>query len=105
MNINYRIMFQFLTQFILNFIATFLIVVLFIILAMHLITKDELKSNPQKAIVENLPYSSYIGVDGQIELNDSWKSALVEHQMWIQIIDGSGEVIYAFNTPDHFQRI
>ncbi|MFC5588499.1 sensor histidine kinase [Sporosarcina soli] len=105
MNINYRMMFQFLTQFILNFIATFLIVVLLIILAMHLITKDELKSNPQKAIVENLPYSSYIGGDGQVELNDSWKSTLSEHQMWVQIIDGTGEVIYAFNTPDHFQRI
>lgn len=104
MNVNHRLTFHFLAQLIIAFIAMFLIVILAIILSMHLITKSELKTNPQKAIVENLPYSSHIGEDGQIELKKDWQNALLDQEMWVQIVDRTGEVVYAFNTPEPFQH-
>src|SRR5690606_27773827 len=88
------------TQIFVTFIATFFMLVLFLIAGMHLLAKTELISNPKKAIVENLPYSSLFKEDNHIELNETWQDALRENNIWMQIINEDGKVIYEHNTID-----
>lgn len=100
MRLKHRIAIHFFTQIFVTFIATFFMLVLFLIAGMHLLAKTELISNPKKAIVENLPYSSLFKEDNHIELNETWQDALRENNIWMQIINEDGKVIYEHNTID-----
>ena len=99
MKVKYRITFHFLAQFLTTFIAIFFMLILFILLAMHLIIGDELNSNPEKAIVENLPFFVEIE-DGVLIIPENWETIVQENDMWVQIVNRNGEVIKAIHTPD-----
>lgn len=104
MNVKRRITLHFFTQLVMTFVATFLIMVLLMLLVIYLMTKDELKSNPQKAIVENLPYSIDLRNSEEVVLDQSWRDLLQKNEMWVQVVNRTGKVIYAFNTPDGFKN-
>lgn len=104
MNIKSRMMFHFLAQLLFTFMAILMILFWLIILAMYLISKDQLKANPKSGIIENLPYSMSIEENEEIELKNDWKENLKEEDMWLQIINGKGKVIYAYNTPHNFYQ-
>lgn len=99
MRLGRRITFHFLFQVIVTFTAIFLMFLLVMIGIVLLITQDEMKTNPHKAIVENLPVSALIHSDNDIEIGGSWEDSLQENQMWMQLINLDGKVVYELNTP------
>src|SRR5699024_9274469 len=100
MKLRSRITFHFLFQLILAFVATFLIVSLIMIGVVYLFSNDELSTNPRKAIVENLPISTVINNEDDIQIGETWEDSLRENHMWMQLINQEGEVIYDLNTPE-----
>src|SRR5699024_6248278 len=100
MKLGRRITFHFLFQFILAFVAIFLIVSLIMIGVVYLFSNDELKTNPRKAIVENLPISTVIKNEDDIQIGETWEDSLKENHMWMQLVNWDGEVIYDLNIPE-----
>ncbi len=99
MRLGRRITFHFLFQVIVTFTAIFLMFLLVMIGIVLLITQDEMKTNPHKAIIENLPVSALINGDDDIEIAGSWENTLKENQMWMQLMNQDGKVVHELNTP------
>lgn len=101
MKVKSRMMFHFFAQLFFTFIAILMVVFWLIMLAMYFISKDQLEANPKSGIIENLPYSTFIE-DGQVDIKSDWEISLEEEDMWLQIVNHKGDVIYAYNTPTNF---
>lgn len=99
MNVKSRMMFHFFAQLFFTFIAVFVIGMLIFIFLISFFIKDELKANPKMAIVENLPITASLEYGDSIEIRAHWKEKLEDEQMWLQIMNHQGKVIYAYNTP------
>lgn len=104
MRIKRRLTAHFLLQFIMTFVATLSIFVLLIFVILHFVTKDELDSNPQKAIVETLPLFSFVYDDETVVIKEKWEDILKGHGIWMQLVNENGQVVYEINTPDRLQK-
>lgn len=98
MRVKTRITLHFLLQLIISFIVLSLFFLLMTLLVMNFIMEDELNRNPKKAIVENVPYSTFIE-NGEFVISGDWPELIVEHDVWMQIIDEDGNVVEELNAP------
>ncbi|HLQ96807.1 MAG TPA: HAMP domain-containing sensor histidine kinase [Pseudogracilibacillus sp.] len=99
MKLRGRISFHFLIQFFILFAVTFLVIIGLLILVVNFITNDEFKTNPREAVIENIPTYFTVSDEEEVSIDDKWKKQLKENQMWLQVINEQGEVIYNANTP------
>ncbi|MEC1180335.1 HAMP domain-containing sensor histidine kinase [Metasolibacillus meyeri] len=100
MKIQQRIALHFALQFIILFIALFTLTLLMFVFIVSLLTEDDFRKNPQVGLTENVPLSTTIKKDGTVQLGEKWIELLKVHNMWLQIIDSNGDVIYTANTVD-----
>ncbi|KKO53894.1 sensor histidine kinase [Paenibacillus sp. DMB20] len=79
------------------FMFLFLITLLFV-LTKHLANED-IKRNVHSGVLESITTET-ITENGRVLLADYWKTLLQEQEMWLQVIDMEGTVIFSTNTPD-----
>ena len=98
MKLQRRIAFHFSLQFIVLLILVFFLFVFLLILVANLITKDELNTNTADGIVEAIPTVA-VFEEGTVKLDRKWSDLLAENDMWVQIINNDGHVIYSDHAP------
>lgn len=99
MKLQRRLAFHFSIQFIVLFISVFLLFVFLLILVANLMTQDELNTNTADGLVEAIPTVAVIEKD-TVKLDQKWSALLADNDMWMQIINRDGHVIYSTHTPD-----
>lgn len=102
MKLQRRITIHFSIQFILLLVALFLITLLLFFFIANLMTKEELRANIQSGIVESIPLGTTI-YDDKVTISEKWYDLLKEHNIWMQLINEDGNVIFSINTPDSIQ--
>ncbi|GIN59229.1 two-component sensor histidine kinase [Lederbergia ruris] len=98
MKLQRRIAFHFSIQFIVLLISVFLLFIFLLILVANLITRDELNTNTADGLVEAIPTVAMIEHD-KVTLDHKWSKLLAENDMWMQIINKDGRVIFSDHAP------
>ncbi len=103
MRLQRRVTFHFAFQFVALLIALFFITLSLFFLLANLATKEELKANPKREIIESIPLSAVIYNEDTFSIDEKWHDLLIENNMWVQFVNQDGEVFYSVNTPDSLQ--
>lgn len=99
MKVQRRLALSFFIQFVIFFITVFLFTILLIFFLAKFLTNVETAAQSRESIIANLTNFIYI-TDDQVDLDDSWHEVLKENDLWMQVINKNGKVIYTINTPD-----
>src|SRR5690625_3107255 len=103
MRLQRRVTFHFAFQFVALLIALFFITVSLFFLLANLATKEELKANPKREIIESIPINATVYNEDTFSIDEKWRDLLIENNMWFQFVNQDGEVFYSINTPDSLQ--
>lgn len=103
MRLQRRVTFHFAFQFVALLIALFFITVSLFFLLANLATKEELKANPKREIIESIPINATVYNEDTFSIDEKWHDLLIENNMWFQFVNQDGEVFYSINTPDSLQ--
>ncbi len=98
MRLQRRITLHFSIQFVMLFVSVFIFFIFLLVLVANLLTKVELNANTVDGLVETIP-SRMVIKDNEVEIDEKWSKLLNENDMWMQIIDKEGHVIYSKHTP------
>ncbi|NMO94457.1 sensor histidine kinase [Paenibacillus lemnae] len=79
------------------FIFIFLIGLLFVLIK-HL-ANEEMQQNLHAGVLESITTET-VTDQGEVQLGEHWKQLLAEQEMWLQVVDMSGQVIFSSNTPE-----
>ncbi|MCD5325110.1 MULTISPECIES: sensor histidine kinase [Pontibacillus] len=102
-SIKRRIGFHFSIQFV--FLSVFIITVLLIVFFMlvNFLMNEDVNRNYPKGALETIATEAWIE-EGKVDIPEMWINELEEKDMWMQIIDGSGEALYSANVPSSIQH-
>ena len=103
MRLQRRITLHFSIQFVMLFVSVFIFFIFLLVLVANLLTKVELNANTVDGLVETIP-SRMVIQDNEVEIDEKWSKLLNENDMWMQIIDKEGHVIYSKHTPSALKQ-
>lgn len=103
MKLQRRIAFHFSIQFIILFVSVFFLFIFLFILVANLMTKIELNANTADGLVDAIPTMVTIEKN-EVTLDEKWSKLLKENDMWMQIIDRDGYVIYSDHAPPSLKQ-
>ncbi|WP_214484156.1 HAMP domain-containing sensor histidine kinase [Bacillus sp. SM2101] len=99
-SIKRRFAFQFTFQYITLVLFIFVVLVIFLLIFLRFIALSEIHSNYPIGVLESIHTETSIA-DGKVEFSTDWHRELAKKNMWLQIVNFDGEVMYAINTPSH----
>ncbi|WP_243292855.1 HAMP domain-containing sensor histidine kinase [Bacillus sp. FJAT-47783] len=98
-SIKRRIAFHFSIQFILLllFVITVLLIAFFFLT--YFIVNQEINRHYPEGVLDTITTETII-VDGDVNVPDIWNEELKKKDMWLQIVNEEGDVIYSVNVPN-----
>ncbi|MCJ7843466.1 HAMP domain-containing histidine kinase [Lederbergia sp. NSJ-179] len=103
MKLQRRIAFHFSIQFVILLVSVFFFFVFLLILVANLMTRAELNANTADGLVDTIPTVVTIEKN-QVKLDKKWSRLLKENDMWLQILDKDGHVVYSDQTPSSLKQ-
>src|SRR5690606_13276686 len=103
MKLQRRIALHFSFQFIVSLVFAFLSFTLLLVFVANLITKMELNNKTVDGLMDTISTVTVIDKNG-VTLEEKWVKQLQEYDIWMQIVDKEGEVIYSNNEPSNLQQ-
>lgn len=99
MKLKGRMTLHFFIQFILFFVVSLFTFLSLFILLIIFIVGEENDANPGKSLIENIPIFAEISRNQHVKIDDDLIEQLKENNMWVQLMDKEGKVIFSANTP------
>lgn len=103
MKLQRRIALHFSFQFMIVLVFTFLFLILLLILLVNLISRIELNYKTVDGLMDTITTVTVIDKN-KVTLEDKWVQQLKENDIWMQIVDKEGKVIYSANDPSALQQ-
>lgn len=94
-----RMTLHFFIQFIIFFVVSLFTISSLLFLLIIFIIGEENDANPEMSLIENIPVFSFISNNQSVKMNADLIEQLKENNMWLQLINKDGKVIYSANTP------
>lgn len=104
MRLRGRMTLHFFLQFIIFFIVSFLTIFSLLTLVFIFFISEESDANPRRALIENIPILIDIYEDRSVQVNDELIEQLQENDMWMQLLDQEGNVLYSANIPKSISK-
>lgn len=99
MKIQRRLTLNFFIQFIVFLVTMFIFCIFLFILIIKFVSNLETETRSKEAIITNLTSFIFI-IDDEVTLDNNWHKVLKDNDMWMQVINKEGKVIYTINTPE-----
>ncbi|WP_054026418.1 sensor histidine kinase [Bacillus sp. FJAT-28004] len=100
MKVQRRMAFHFTYQLVVYSILIFVAMIVLFLVLINKITNEDLKRNfpagALSSIVAETDYSKK-----KIKMTTHWKKLIEERDMWLQVVDAKGQVIYSVHSPDN----
>jgi uncharacterized protein YaaR (DUF327 family) len=94
-----RLIFHFSIQFLLMSAAMILVLVGLLFALFQYMVNEEMKRNLPVVALENIVLGTVIE-DGEAKIEDKWIKLLEKRDLWVQVVNESGQVIKSANAPD-----
>lgn len=104
MRLRRRIAFHFSFQFIVLLVFTFLFLILLFIFLANFLTRIEINNKTVDGLLDTITTMTLIDTDDDVSLDDKWVQQLEDHDIWMQIVNHEGKVIYSANEPATLQN-
>src|SRR5699024_5894930 len=98
-----RIALHFSFQFIVSLVFAFLFFIFLLLLLANLVSRMELDYKTVDGLMETITTVTIID-DNKVTLEENLEQQLIENDIWMQVIDKEGKVIYAANQPSMLQQ-
>jgi len=99
MKLKGRMTLHFFIQFIIFFVVSLFTIFSLLFLFIIFIIGVENDANPEMSLIENIPIFTYISNNQSVKINADLIEQLKENNMWLQLVNKDGKVIYSANTP------
>ena len=103
MKLQRRIALHFSFQFIVSLVFAFLFFIFLLLLLANLVSRMELDYKTVDGLMETITTVTIID-DNEVTLEENLEQQLIENDIWMQVIDKEGKVIYAANQPSMLQQ-
>ncbi|WP_062109415.1 sensor histidine kinase [Bacillus niameyensis] len=103
MKLQRRIALHFSFQFIILLLFTFLFLILLLVFLANLVSKVELNYKTVDGLMDTITTVTVIEKN-KVTLEDKWVQQLKENDIWMQIVDKEGKVIYSANDHSALQQ-
>lgn len=95
-----RIAFQFTSQLILLILLVLAVVLVSLFVMVQFIINSEIKRNYPVGALDTIATETLVE-DGNFKMSPGWKRELKEKNMFLEIVDEHGKVVYEINKPAH----
>jgi signal transduction histidine kinase len=99
MKVQRRMAFHFTYQLIVYSILIFVAMIVLFLVIINKITNDDLKRNFPAGALSSIVSESFYEKK-EIKMSAHWKKLIEERDMWLQVVNSKGHVIYSVHSPD-----